>query len=142
MTSVLTQCKTSYEQLGMSPEQIAEDQKLDLVAVKAGLMQCSAVYRRDCGHEPEDKAELNFSDDDLQSANQVIRDIMLTTDDEHLKFKAATYVRDDKKGRKEIVKATQNNQFNILDINTMLQSARDGASAIKDRIASRKAINV
>ena len=37
MTSELTAIRTAYEQEGMTPEQIADCQELDIVAVKAEL---------------------------------------------------------------------------------------------------------
>src|SRR5690348_9325567 len=102
MTSELEQLKVAYETLGMSPEAISEDRELELGAVKAGLMQCSPKYRKDCGQEDTKDDKLNFDDTQLQQVNEVIFNLALGAEDEHLRFKAATYVRDDKKGRKEI----------------------------------------
>lgn len=139
LTSLHQQIKKAFEDEGLSPEEIADPSAmgLEVGAVKAALMQCSSMYRKACGCESEDEEDLNFNNDELRMANQTLVRLM-NSDDEHVAMKAAMYVRDDKKGRKEIVKAVQNNQFNILDINTMLQQARNGASAIKERFTSRK----
>lgn len=132
--------KVAYEENNMTPAQIAEDQDLDVVAVKAKLMQVSAKYRKDCGHEDENDDGLNFSNDDLMKVNQVILEVALCaetpdgTPDYRARLNAATYIRDDKKGRKDVRQAIQNTQFNIFDINTQLQSMRQGAERVKAAI--------
>lgn len=134
MIAELTTIKTAYEEEGMSPEQIAEDRGLDIVATKAALMQSSFKYRKDCGHESEEKDELNFSDDELKRVNQVILDLALGAEDDHLRFKAATYVRDDKKGRKEIVKAIKDNGTNITIFNQKILQVREAAARLTSSI--------
>lgn len=142
------QLKVAYEQNGMTPAQIAEDQGFDIVAVKAKLMQISSKYRKDCGHESEDDV-LNFSDDDLNKVNQVILETALCAEtydgqiDYKTRLAAAIYIRDDKKGRKDIRQHIQNQQFNIFDINASLQQMREGAQRVKAAIngnSNQKAI--
>lgn len=135
MTSELATIKTAYEQEGLSPEQIASLQEIDLVAVKAALCQCSAAYRKDCGMEVAGKVEdgLNFSDDELRRVNEVIMDLALSAEDPHLRFKAATYVRDDKKGRKEVMKNLNNGGFNIITINERIEKIRNISEGIKNK---------
>jgi len=134
MSNELEQFRISYEELGMTPEQIAEDRELDLAAVKAGLMQCSSKYRKACGRSDEDEDDLNFSNDDLRRVNDVIKQIALGAEDDNLRLKAAMYIRDDKKGRKEIVKAVQNMQFNVLQFNQAMQKVRSVGDAMKQEI--------
>lgn len=129
--SVLLQLKTAYEELDMTPEQIAEDQELDITAVKAGLMQVSSKYRKDCGKEEESGDELNFSNQQLADANKVIHEIMLGSEDDNVRLKAAMYLRDDKKGRKDVVKAMAGQQFNILMFNEAMQTVRERAEKAK-----------
>ena len=133
MTSELAAIKTAYEQENMSPEEISASQELDVVAVKAALCQCSVVYRRACGMEEGSKNEdgLNFSDDELRRVNEVIMDLALSAEDPHLRFKAATYVRDDKKGRKEVIKNLNNGGFNIITINERIEKIRGISEGIK-----------
>lgn len=140
MNPELTVIKTAYEDEGMTPEQIAQDRDLDLAAVKSGLIQCSSKYRKDCGHEDEQKDELNFSDDELRRVNGVIMDLAMGAEDEHLRFKAASYIRDDKKGRKEIVKNVQGTNLNILFLNERFKQVREAANGLKNSID--KSINV
>lgn len=128
--------KVAYEELDMSPEEIATDRELDVVSVKAALMQSSAKYRRACGAEnTEDTAKLNFTDNDLEAANDVIRNLALYSEDDHLRFKAATYIRDDKKGRKEVVKLMSHGpHFNILMFNEQMAKIREVAEKAKQRV--------
>ena len=133
MSSEVEQIKIAYETLDMSPEQIAEDRELDIVAVKAALMQGSSKYRKACGQEEEGKDELNFSDEQLLDANKVIHELMMGSEDENIRLKAAMYLRDDKKGRKEVVKQVGGQQFNILLFNQAMKQVRGGAEELKRR---------
>jgi len=45
MTAEATLIKTAFENEGMSPEEIAQCQDLDIAAVKACLIQTSSKYR-------------------------------------------------------------------------------------------------
>ena len=136
MSGEVEQIKIAYETLGMTPEQISEDRELDITAVKAALMQGSSVYRRQCGEEPDSEAELNFSDDQLQDVNKIIYDIAIGSEDDNVRLKAAMYIRDDKKGRKEVVKQLGGQQFNILMFNEAMQAVRAGADKIKQKVLS------
>jgi len=138
MTQELATIKTAYEQENMTPEEIAEDRALDLAAVKAGLMQCSSVYRKNCGKEDEEIDELNFSRDEQRRVRDALLDLALGADDPHLQFKALTYVRDDAKGRKDVVKQLGGQNFNILMINEKMRQVRE----VTDRIKGQKAICV
>jgi uncharacterized protein YfeS len=119
-----------YEELGMTPAELAEDRGLDEFAVKAKLLQLSSKYRKDARNEPEAQDALNFSDDQLAAANQIIYETALsaTTIDGQVDYRtrlaAATYIRDDKKGRKEVNKAVQGASFNILQLNQTIIEAR------------------
>ena len=141
--SALLQLKTAYEDCKMSPEEIAEDQGLEVAAVKAGLIQCSAKYRRDCNKESVENDRLNFSDNELEEVNHIIMDVARNaehsdgTPDYRTRLNAATYVRDDKKGRKEAVKHLNgNNTFNLLQFNNELGEAREFAKKLREKIAN------
>jgi len=118
----------------MTPEQIAADRELDVTAVKAALMQVSSVYRRACNAAPLEDETLNFSDDQHRRAVETIAELAIAAEDEHLRAKMATYIRDDKKGRKEVIKAVQGQQFNILMFNEQIAKVRDAAEKAKERI--------
>jgi hypothetical protein len=138
MTAELTTIKTAYEQENMTPEEIADDRGLDLAAVKAGLMQVSANYRKACGKEEEEEDTLNFSRDEQQRVKDALLDIGLGAEDDHLRFKALVYIRDDAKGRKDVVKNIGGQNFNILMINEKMKQVRE----VADRIKGQRAINV
>ena len=129
--------KASYEVEGLTPEQIAIDRDLDVTSVKAALCQCSSVFRKDCGQESEEDTTLNFSDDELRRVNEKIVALALSAEDENVQLRAAIYVRDDKKGRKEVVRAVANNTFNVLSFNEIQRSAREGAKRITEQFSNR-----
>jgi hypothetical protein len=146
MNSAVEQIKKSYEVLKMTPDEIANDQDLEVSVVKAALSQFSSQYRKDCGQEIVPVGEspaLNFSDDQLQDVNKVIYEIAIGAEDDHTRLKAAMYIRDDKMGRLEKPKQLQGNTFNLLTINEAITSAREGAARIKSGfIQGQKAISV
>ena len=126
MSNIHEQIKTAFEELGMTVEEIASDQKLDIGIVKTALIQCSSKYRASIGMTSPENSSNNpddFTDEDLHEVNEVIRQIAKYSEDEHLRFKAATYVRDDKKGRKNIIQAARGITFNLLQINQRIQEA-------------------
>jgi len=137
MTAELQAIKTAFEDEGMSPEEIASDRELDLAAVKTALMQSSARYRKLEGKEDEQTDILNYSKEEQKRVQDVILDLALGADDPHLRFKAAAYVRDDAKGRKDVVKGIGGMNVNILNINKLMQQVRGAADSVK-----QKAINV
>lgn len=140
MSAALEQIKTAYEVTNMTPEEIAEDQELDLAAVKAGLMHVSSKYRKACGVAEEENDGLNFTNDELRRVNQVILETALTAEtpdgaiDFRTRLAAATYIRDDKKGRKEPVRHIAGNTFNLLSFNEQLQKARQITEGLKKQL--------
>lgn len=120
----------SYETLGMSPEDIAKDQALDLSCVKACLMQFSVKYRNLLMGISSSSSELDFSSVELKEANQVILDLMRYSEDDRIRAKLAMYIRDDSKGRLDAGKALLNDfngnlNINVLVFNERLQKARE-----------------
>ncbi len=133
MQAELESIKIGYETLGLSPEDIASDRSLDVASVKAALLQCSNKYRKAVGHieDEEEKAKLDFNNTDLLLVNDVIRNLALYGEDENLRFKAATYIRDDKKGRKELRQVLGGNTFNFLAFNQNMARVRESAERMK-----------
>jgi hypothetical protein len=139
MLAVDTQLKAAYEVNGMSPSEIAIDQGFQEKAVKAKLMQISAKYRKDCGKEDEDSTALNFTLSEAEEMKGIVLNVARTTEDDNLRFKAATWVLDDKKGRKDAVKAIQNGPvLNMLTINEFFARAREGANNIKEKVLTNR----
>jgi len=131
--------KTAYEILGLTPEQISEAQDgLTVTAVKAALMSASAKYRKDIGVtsvDNDESRELDFTDEELRDVNQIIKECAKEatlsdgTPDYRTRLAAATYIRDDKKGRKNPVKQ-MGNQFNIFSFNESIKQMREAKSRI------------
>lgn len=128
MSAALTQLKVAYEREHMTLEEIAEDQQLDIIAVKAGLMQVSSKFRKDCGSETEADKNLDFTDQQLEVVNERIFHLATEAESEKVQADMLKYIRDDKKGRKEVKKALANNTFNILNFNQAVQAAREKAA--------------
>ena len=130
MLNQLQAFKTLYEQENMSPDSIAESEGMDVVDVKAALMQVSPKFRKDCGKEADGESKLNFSDYQAERALEKLAYLMEYADDQHLQFKAALTVLDEKKGRRDIVKGIQKNGMGsvMVQFNQMFSQVSDAAN--------------
>lgn len=149
MNNTDAQIKAGYETNNMTPVAIAEDLGFSEIAVKAKLMQISSLYRKACGAEPEEEDDLNFSDDQLRKANDIIYQNAVSAElpdgsiDYRTRQRAAEYIRDDKKGRKEVVKhIAGGNTFNILQFNESMQQARVKAAAVQKQLTTKQTVEV
>lgn len=133
MTAELAAIKVAFEDEDMSPEDIASERELDVTAVKAALMQSSSKYRKLAGRENEQEDVLNFSKEEQLRVKEALLDLALGAEDDHLRFKALTYCRDDAKGRKDVVKNMGGQNFNILMINEKMKQIRSVTEGIKQR---------
>jgi hypothetical protein len=140
VSALLQQIKTAYEVNHMTPQEIAESfDGFDIASVKAALMASSGKFRKDCLGEDEKEAALNFSDDQLAAINQVIFETALAAEhsdgsvDYKTRLAAATYLRDDKKGRKDVMKNAVGNTFNLLQFNQQIQQIRSVADEAKKK---------
>lgn len=139
-TAIDERIKSLYENEGLSPDQIASEEGFNLIAVKAKLMQISVVYRKDCRVEPEALDELNFGKHEQREVREIIMDIARSAEnadgsvDYRTRLNAATYVRDDSKGRKDIRNIVSNNQVNIFQLNEKLASISDKTRKMKELV--------
>ena len=142
------QIKRAYEDEHLTPEQIAEDLGWDIIAVKSALIGNSSAYRKACNAEPLDESVLNFSDEELQSANKVIVECALGAclpsgdPDWRVRLNAAQYIRDDKKGRKEVRNVIANTTNNVMIVSDALKNAREGANKLRESFAGMKSVGV
>ena len=125
----------AYESEGMMPDDIANDRDLDVTAVKASLMQNSSKYRKDCGLEVATESKLNFSEDEQERIKDMLVSLALGGESEKVRLTAAMYVRDDAKGRKDVVKGISAQQNNIFLINEQLQKVRGIADRVKSSMS-------
>lgn len=123
MTAANQQIITAFEDLQLTPEEIAREQELEITAVKAVLMQFSSVYRKMCKVESDSEAEFNFKDHELAVANQSIAELAAYAENEAVRLKAAIYLRDDRKGRLDAVKTLSGLNINVLTINEQMKKA-------------------
>ena len=142
MSALVQQIKLAYELNGMSPEEIAENFELDIASAKAALINCSSKYRKECNTEDDKESRLNFTDDQLEAVNQVIFETAMCAEhsdgsvDYKTRLAAATYLRDDKKGRKEANKQLQGTTLNFMQFNQQIQQARLQAEEMKKALVA------
>lgn len=134
MTAELAAIRTAFDEEGMSPEDIASERELDVTAVKSALMQSSSKYRKLCRNEEPDKSVLNYSIDEQLRVKEMLLDLALGAEDEHLRGKLCVIIRDDALGRKDITKSMGGQNFNILMINEKMKQIRSVTNGIKERV--------
>lgn len=133
---------TMYETLGMSIEEIHQEDGWDLVSIKACLMQNSPVYRERVKCKMED----GFNEQDNRDSLQVVREAM-HGEDEHVRLRAAIFLREDYKGRRD-VKASDLSRMGGITINqfnTYLQQAneaRERAKSINNKVVDCKELSI
>lgn len=109
MSSNDMQIKTSFEELGLTVEEIAQETGYEILAIKTILLNCSPIYRKQVKKQPS----IGYSPDEAQEMRDIMINIARYEDeDKHLQFKAAKYIYDDFKGRNDQV-AVNNNTINI-----------------------------
>lgn len=127
MNSRTKQIVASFEEAGMTPEEIAQVEALNVEAVKSTLFTYSSSYRESVGNTPatstktSEDADFNSEDNDL--ALRVLRRIAEHSDDDSLALKAAMYIRNDKKKRLDPQKALSNLHVNIAVLNEHFEKA-------------------
>lgn len=127
-----TQIIKAYEELNLGPSDIALERDLPIVEVKMVLMQFCSKYRKDTGADKENKLQLDFTDEQLERANQTIYQIMESSEDENLRSRMAKYIRDDKKGRKDALRNIKKLNINVSQFNHItMQNALRSLEASK-----------
>lgn len=143
MQAELESIRVGYETLGLSIEDIASDRGLEVASVKSALLNCSSKYRRDVGvldSSNDESKKLDFSDNDLLAVNNVIREVALYGEDDNIRLKAAMYIRDDKKGRRELRQVLGGNTFNILAFNHNMAQMREKVEKMKQQMLEVKEV--
>lgn len=120
----IIQMVAAYENGQLPIDLIADEFETDELTVKAALLNHSLKYRGEVKADIKKGIEPDFTDTDLEMANNVIRQTVLETDDENLKFRAAKYIRDDKKGRKDILSGLGALHINVFEFNEQLRRQR------------------
>ncbi len=138
ITGSTQQIISSYEDNGLSPEEISEafGGEFDLLAIKAILMQFSGKYREE---SKEKKDGVGFTESDEEAAIRTINTLREYADDESLRGKMAIYIREDRQGRRDAVsKLAQNGMGgNIIQFQVFLNKAN---AALK--VTEQKALDI
>lgn len=142
MTSSDAQLLKAYE-AGRTPDEIAEEFGFYTHHVKAKLMQLSTPYRKACGAESVEEDELNFTREEQLSIKRELFQLAMSTEDPHLKGKLLLNLRDDGKGRKDVVRDMKNNgNINIMQlINNSISQASQGADSLIASMRKPKTID-
>lgn len=119
MTASNQQVVTCYDELSMTIEEIAAEMQWEPTAVKMILAQSSPKFRAELGTKPKD----GWTDEELERVDEVIFNLAVYGEDENLQFKAARYIRDDKKGRLD-PKNLKSLNINITQVNVRMEKAR------------------
>lgn len=121
MSSCDLELVTQFETLGMSPEQIAHDAGLEVSAVKAMLMQYSAMYRE---MQKVDKS-LDLTDEEFEEVKDVLFELMRYQKEDRpmLSGKIAMFLYKDKKGYLDPRRNLPTVNVNVLDFNGRMKAA-------------------
>lgn len=130
MTAANQTIVTLYELEGLSPEQIAEAECFELAAVKSVLMQFSRMYKEKMKIGEEE----GFTDAEEKACRQVLAQLAQYSEDDHIRLRAAMYIRNDKKGRLDIAKAQTGLNLNITMINEGIAQALERANISKSKV--------
>lgn len=119
---------TAYEVLGLSADEIAQQEGWDVTVVKAALLGHSSQYRAAVKAAREE----GFTQEQEDSAIRVIAELV-HSGDEHIALKAAKYVRDDKRGRLDAAKAVKDLNVTVTQWNVTLRQANKVREIAKSR---------
>jgi hypothetical protein len=137
MTAGSEQIVKAYEILSLTPEQIAKEQELDILSVKACLLQFSSKYKLAVKKESREQSEIScvdsqscemsnkigFTEVQEQMALDVIADLAAYSEDERVQIKAATFIRDDRQGRRDFASKFGSLNINVITFNEQLKKA-------------------
>jgi len=146
LTAANQQILTAYEDCGMTPEQIAEDFNYELQAVKMILLAHSQAFsdkQLTKDNKREDSSNDNlFSDTDLQLAKNTIKELASSAEIEAVKFRAAEFIINEKKGRNDVKNLRDmSNGINITIISETMSRAREAMAKAKQRAIEMKEVH-
>lgn len=135
MQAATQQLIIGYERLGLTIDQLANEHSISLTEVKMMLTQYSSLYRNNCKSVEKKDPNSDFTDDDLEVSNSVIRSIINSDIEDldpksriaslQLKSKMARYIRDDKKGRLDVAKEIRKIGVDLSTFNKHMQQMRE-----------------
>jgi hypothetical protein len=125
-----------YEELDMSPEEIATSEGYELGAVKAALIAVSSQYRGALSNgvnSPESKHPHEYiSDEEERELFNAYKWLALNGEQEGVRAKIIRDLIAEKRGRNDIAKVVKGTQVNVVLINDSIRKAREAIKRIKD----------
>lgn len=134
MTPQETKIVEMYQTLQMTIEEIAEEEDLEQLSIKACLLQYSPDYKSLVDPSWGGALNRDFSDIDLAEATRVLVTLASNAEDEHVRLRAAKYIRDDKKGRLDSVALFGKLNINVVMFNEQLEKARKAIKNVTPEI--------
>lgn len=140
----LIQLVASYEQAGLSPEQIAAQDGYQVEAVKAILFARSAIYRAAVGrpgplNAKADQDALDLTPSDEELANRVFRQLAEEAENEGVRLKAAMRIKDERRKRLD-PRAAFGSIINNTTIISLNEHFAKAATALAQRVLPAKQI--
>lgn len=150
MTCGAQQIVNAYETLDMSPEDIAKEQELDILSIKACLCQFSEKYRADITNESTCRKAngiseqsnvpatviLGFTEQQERMALDTIANLAQYSDDENVQLRAAKYIRDDRTGRMDFANKMGSLNVNVFAFNEQLRKAMSVVKVAKEPVVN------
>lgn len=147
MLAANTEMVVAYEELGMSPEEIASEYGYELSAIKAVLLAYSKKYKMGSMDRLKEgvKSLEDITDDEFDQINRAYINLALYGENETVREKALRTLRDEKRGRlptqiPQQSAALKTIQVNILQLNESVKEAKrlkelllNGEGDIKER---------
>jgi len=137
---------TAFEQEGLMPEDIATDLGWEVEAVKAILLQGSKKFQQLALSKNGDTGELELANEqvfgrgDMELAKGTIKQLMVTSDIDSVRFKCAEFVINEVKGRNDL-KALKENKFNIVMISETMAKARQAMRDAKMKAVGARTLD-
>lgn len=119
-----TTIKTAYEELELTPEEIAEDQGLELGAVKACLKQNSPKFNRGVKSGTEE----DISDEEYKQILGAYKQLALYSENDFVRERSLRQLINEKKGRLDKKEITSL-KVNVILVNQMIQQTRAAKQA-------------
>ncbi len=133
MTASNTEIVVAYDELGLSPDEIAIELNYELAAVKAILLANSKKYKKSVAASAARVSDSPHTDDiseeEFDQINAAYKNIALYSDNDTVREKALSKLRDEYRGRlpsqvNEQAKALQAVNVNILELNETMKQAK------------------
>ena len=138
MTNANLQVVNMYENLGLTPEQVAAQLDLDLVSVKSVLLQFSGVYKSMYKEAvKEGQGNKYVTEMELEEMYSIVKQVARYDESGATRAKCAMFVIDDARGRRDKAKDERDflkeKNINVVVFNEKLSQTRQAIARNKNR---------